>query len=190
MCKLLIFQTQTICYNRNHSLKYLSSTTLGSVDIGIRKFEFVTKTQFLCPPIIVIVLKTIFGTMKIPSKFPTIIRELSLYKKFEPTIVRKICVYSVQNCVLRIIIYTQISIYLLSLDSRFVRHVYSQPTLYTGDKESSCFLSVLSLTHTFTFTLLEQIIYSLSLCSSAQHKTRPEMINVHQKSWQWTHYYS
>ena len=77
------------------SLKYQKFTHSSFKDIGIRKFEFVTKTQFLCPPIIVIVLKTIFGTMKIPSKFPTIIRELSLYKKFEPTIVRKICVYSV-----------------------------------------------------------------------------------------------
>ena len=29
------------------SLKYQKSTTSSSIDIGIRKFEFVTKTQFL-----------------------------------------------------------------------------------------------------------------------------------------------
>ena len=29
------------------SLKYQKSTTSGSIDIGIRKFEFVAKTQFL-----------------------------------------------------------------------------------------------------------------------------------------------
>ena len=29
------------------SLKYQKSTTLGSIDIGIRIFEFVAKTQFL-----------------------------------------------------------------------------------------------------------------------------------------------
>ena len=28
-------------------LKYQKSTTLSSIDVGIRKFEFVTKTQFL-----------------------------------------------------------------------------------------------------------------------------------------------
>ena len=40
----LIFQTYS---NRIHSLKYLRSTTMGCTDIRIRKFEFVTKTQFL-----------------------------------------------------------------------------------------------------------------------------------------------
>ena len=30
------------------ALKYQKSTTSSSIDIGIRKFEFVTKTQFLC----------------------------------------------------------------------------------------------------------------------------------------------
>ena len=30
-----------------YSLKYQKSTTSSSIDIGIRKFEFVTKTQFL-----------------------------------------------------------------------------------------------------------------------------------------------
>ena len=30
------------------SLKYQKSTTSGSIDIGIRKFKFVAKTQFLC----------------------------------------------------------------------------------------------------------------------------------------------
>ena len=31
------------------SLKYLRYTPIGCKDIGIRKSEFVTKTQFLCP---------------------------------------------------------------------------------------------------------------------------------------------
>ena len=31
-----------------YSLKYLRSKTLGCKDKGIRKSEFVTKTQFLC----------------------------------------------------------------------------------------------------------------------------------------------
>jgi len=43
----LIFQTWIILSNRIHSLKYLRSTTLGCKDIGIRKSEFVAKTQFL-----------------------------------------------------------------------------------------------------------------------------------------------
>ena len=44
--KPLIFQTWTIRSHRIHNLKYLSSTTSGCKDIGITKFEFVTKTQF------------------------------------------------------------------------------------------------------------------------------------------------
>ena len=44
----LIFQPYIIWSNRIHSLKYLSSTTLESKDIGFRKTEFVAKTQFLC----------------------------------------------------------------------------------------------------------------------------------------------
>ena len=43
----MIFQTLIILANRIHSLKYLRSTALGLKDIGIRKSEFVTKTQFL-----------------------------------------------------------------------------------------------------------------------------------------------
>ena len=43
----LIFQTYNIWCNRIHSLKYLRFTTVGYKDIRIRKFEFVTKTQFL-----------------------------------------------------------------------------------------------------------------------------------------------
>ena len=31
----------------NLSLKYQSFTTLGCKDVGVRKFEFVAKTQFL-----------------------------------------------------------------------------------------------------------------------------------------------
>ena len=46
-CIPLIFQTQIIWSNRIHSLKYLRSATFGSKDIGIRKSEFVAKTQFL-----------------------------------------------------------------------------------------------------------------------------------------------
>ena len=47
-CRLLIFQTKIIWCNRIHSLKFLRSTTLGCRDIGIRKSEFVSKTQFIC----------------------------------------------------------------------------------------------------------------------------------------------
>ena len=47
LCKLLICQTQIIWSIRIHSLKYLKSTTLGCKDIGIRKSEFVAKTQFI-----------------------------------------------------------------------------------------------------------------------------------------------
>ena len=46
-CKPLIFQTDIIWSNRTDSLKYQSSTTLKSKDRGIRKSEFVAKTQFL-----------------------------------------------------------------------------------------------------------------------------------------------
>ena len=45
-CKLLIFQTKIVWCNKTHSLKYLRSTVLGCRDIGIRKSEFVSKTQF------------------------------------------------------------------------------------------------------------------------------------------------
>ena len=45
--KPLIFQTYIIRSNRSHSLKCQMSTTLDSKDKGIRKSEFVTKTQFL-----------------------------------------------------------------------------------------------------------------------------------------------
>ena len=44
---LLNFKLKTIRSNRIHSLKYLRFTTLGCKDIGIRKSEFVAKTQFL-----------------------------------------------------------------------------------------------------------------------------------------------
>ena len=46
-CRLLIFQTKIIWCNRIHSLKYIRYTTLGCRNIGIRKSEFVSKTQFL-----------------------------------------------------------------------------------------------------------------------------------------------
>ena len=46
-CRLLIFQTKIIWGNRIHSFKYLRSTTLCCREIGIRKSEFVSKTQFL-----------------------------------------------------------------------------------------------------------------------------------------------
>ena len=41
----MIFQTSIIWSNRIHSLKYLRSTLICK-DIGIKKFEFVAKTQF------------------------------------------------------------------------------------------------------------------------------------------------
>ena len=47
-CKPLIFQTIIIWSKMIDSLKYLRSPTLKCKDIGIRKSEFVTKTQFLC----------------------------------------------------------------------------------------------------------------------------------------------
>ena len=61
-CKLLIFQTQIIWFNRIHSLKYLRSTTFGSKDIVIMKSEFVAKTQFLsdlkCSDLVCVLLHT------------------------------------------------------------------------------------------------------------------------------------
>ena len=45
---VLIMKTiKQINQNINHSLKYLRSTTLCCKDLGIRKLEFVAKTQFL-----------------------------------------------------------------------------------------------------------------------------------------------
>ena len=44
----LIFQTNNSARSYNISLKYLRLTPSGSIDIGIRKFEFVAKTLFLC----------------------------------------------------------------------------------------------------------------------------------------------
>jgi len=38
---------QATCTNTIHSLKCLRSTTLGSKEIGIKKSEFVAKTQFI-----------------------------------------------------------------------------------------------------------------------------------------------
>ena len=45
--KPLIFQTYIFWSNKSHSLKNQRFTTLESTDIGIRKSEFVAKTQFL-----------------------------------------------------------------------------------------------------------------------------------------------
>jgi len=45
-CEILIIQTLTIWSNKNHSLKYLRSTTSGCQDIWIRKSELVSKTQY------------------------------------------------------------------------------------------------------------------------------------------------
>ena len=44
---LWFFKLKIIRSDRNHSLKCLKSTLLGYIDIGIRKSEFVAKTQFL-----------------------------------------------------------------------------------------------------------------------------------------------
>ena len=44
----LIFQTINSARANNLSLKYLRFPPSGSIDIGIGKFEFVAKTQFLC----------------------------------------------------------------------------------------------------------------------------------------------
>ena len=43
----LIFSTMTSVRSNNISLKFQRVTTLGSKDIGIRKTEFVARTQFL-----------------------------------------------------------------------------------------------------------------------------------------------
>ena len=45
--KPLTIQTMTSIRSNNISLKYQRFTTLGSKDRGIRKSEFVAKTQFL-----------------------------------------------------------------------------------------------------------------------------------------------
>ena len=45
--KPLIFQTYLFWSNKSHSLKFQRFTTLESKDIGIRKSEFVAKSQFL-----------------------------------------------------------------------------------------------------------------------------------------------
>ena len=45
-CKPLMFQTIIIWSKRIHSLKYQRSSTLNYKEIGIRKLEFVAKTQF------------------------------------------------------------------------------------------------------------------------------------------------
>ena len=42
--------------SNNLSLKYQKCTLLGCKDIEIRKFEFVTKTQFLCYIVALLVL--------------------------------------------------------------------------------------------------------------------------------------
>ena len=47
----LWFLITTIWYNRIHSFKYLRSTTSDRNDIGVRKSEFLGKTQFLYWPI-------------------------------------------------------------------------------------------------------------------------------------------
>ena len=60
-CKPLIFQTQTILTRRINSLKYQRSTNSGCKDIGIRKSEFLAKTQFLC----MIKIKEISSCIKI-----------------------------------------------------------------------------------------------------------------------------
>jgi len=44
----LIFQTINAFILNNLSLKYQICTLSNCKDIGIRKFEFVAKTQFLC----------------------------------------------------------------------------------------------------------------------------------------------
>ena len=46
-CTLLIYDTETIWFNRIHSLKYQRPATLGCRDIGIAKIKFSTRrTQF------------------------------------------------------------------------------------------------------------------------------------------------
>ena len=46
--RLMIFETMNSVRSNSLSLKCHRFTSLGCTDIGIRKFHFVTKTQFLC----------------------------------------------------------------------------------------------------------------------------------------------
>ena len=47
-CRTKIFQTINSVRSNIQSKKYQTFILLGFKDIGIRKFEFVEKTQFLC----------------------------------------------------------------------------------------------------------------------------------------------
>ena len=67
--KFLKFQTMTFVGSK--SLKYQRFTTLGSKDIGIRKSEFVAKSQFLSPHYILLRLSPRFkkfGKIRLGSK--------------------------------------------------------------------------------------------------------------------------
>ena len=71
-CKPMIFQTQIILSISINSLKYLRSTTLGYKDIGIRKSDFVAKTQLLYTILIIntnfnFQKKTIFNSISEPT---------------------------------------------------------------------------------------------------------------------------
>ena len=72
MGKPLIFQTWILLSNRMHRLKYLRSLILVCQDIGIRKSEFVAKTQFLYiqNSIIILILKC-FEMIRKGIKKPT-----------------------------------------------------------------------------------------------------------------------
>ena len=68
----MIFQTDIILFNRIHSLKYQTYRTLGSKDIGIRKLEYVAKTQFL--------LKHFF--LSLSKRLTTFLFGIFLYERY------------------------------------------------------------------------------------------------------------
>ena len=79
MLYTLIFQTINFVMSNNLSLKYQRFTTSGSKDIGINKFEFVTKIQFLYT-----VLEIFCAILKHEQKYPAFFcaRQFSIYAFF------------------------------------------------------------------------------------------------------------
>ena len=64
-----IFQNINSVRSNNLSLKCLKFSTSGWTDIGIRKFEFVAKTQLLCLMILVLCWSALLITVKVLVNF-------------------------------------------------------------------------------------------------------------------------
>ena len=64
--------------NKNHSLKYLRSTTLDCNDKGIKKSEFMARTQFLCLEILPEEYRSIVSSLSVA---PTPTETFSIYSK-------------------------------------------------------------------------------------------------------------